>query len=320
VGQAVTGKKIHSGKQHNYGKESSDKMYFTTTILAIIVVITGIYIIRFAADLYTHRGKIRSEPGNAAILMGYTSFAQFLSSFGFPEFAFSTIFYRKLNIAEGVKLPGTLNTATTIPIAVVSMAYIYTINVDPLTLLVCIAAQTAGAFIGSRIVIGMNADRLRLFLGTALVATAFFIFAGNLGLVPAGGEAIGLAKDKLPGLAVFFLFIGAFCVMGFGATSLALAGLFAVGIHPAAALAIVMGASTFGCILGSMQFIRYGVYNRKVALISSCCGVIGVLLAVYVVKNMDIRALQWIIAVVILYSGIIMLTSGCEIGNNTSME
>ncbi len=71
----------------------------------------------------------------------------------------------------------------------------------------------------------------------------------------------------------------------------------------------MMGACTFSVPVGSMQFVKLDSYSRKITLFASTAGVVGVLIAAFVVKSMDVSTLQWLVAAVIIYSAITMLIS-----------
>ena len=71
----------------------------------------------------------------------------------------------------------------------------------------------------------------------------------------------------------------------------------------------MMGACTFSVPIGSMQFIKLDSYSRKITLFTSTFGVLGVLVAAFVVKSLDVSALLWVVVVVVLYSAITMLKS-----------
>jgi len=73
-----------------------------------------------------------------------------------------------------------------------------------------------------------------------------------------------------------------------------------------------MGACTFSVSIGSAQFVKFGDYSRKITLFTSTFGVIGVLVASFVVKSLNTSTLQWIVVIVILYSAITMLKSALQ--------
>ncbi len=68
----------------------------------------------------------------------------FFSTFGISDFALSTVLYRARKLVDDAKLPGTLNTQCAIPVAVIALAYISSIDVDQMTLVLLIVSQMIG--------------------------------------------------------------------------------------------------------------------------------------------------------------------------------
>ncbi|WP_018754478.1 sulfite exporter TauE/SafE family protein [Paenibacillus terrigena] len=282
-------------------------MSATAIIITLIVIINVIFAFRFVFDVIKHKEEIRKEPGNGFMLAISSTVIFFFSTFGVSDFAISSIFYRKTKLVTDKKLPGTLNTQCVIPVAVMALAFITVINVDILTLAVCIIAQIIGAYIGPRFVVKLSPTVIRRFIGAGLVIATFFILAGKFGLIPSGGTATGLTGSKLVIAAVCLFIYGALNNIGIGSYALTMVTVYALGLNPAIAFPIMMGAATFSVPIGSMQFIKYGEYSRKITLFTSTFGVIGVLVAVYLVKGLDVSMLQWIVAAILLYSGVSML-------------
>lgn len=134
-----------------------------------------------------------------------------------------------------------------------------------------------------------------------------FILAGKFNLVPSGGDAVGLTGSKLI-IAVVLLFIyGALNNVGIGSYAPTMATIYALGVNPAVAFPIMMGACTFSVPMGAMEFVRLGQYGRKITFFSSVFGIIGVLAAVFIVKSLNLSMIQWVVAAVVLYSGGSML-------------
>jgi uncharacterized membrane protein YfcA len=57
----------------------------------------------------------------------------------------------------------------------------------------------------------------------------------------------------------------------------------------------------------SIRFIREGAYNRKAAVAMAVPGVVAVLIAAFIVKEMPLEILRWLVIVVILYTSAVML-------------
>ncbi|WP_032121201.1 sulfite exporter TauE/SafE family protein [Clostridium amazonitimonense] len=283
-------------------------------VLILIVIINGVFAFKFVKDILNNKKEMKQEPGSNIFLSISSAIIFFLSTFGISDFAISTILYRKKNLVSDKKLPGTLNTQCVIPVAVMALAYISVIKVDPITLIVCIVAQIIGAYIGPRFVVKLEPKVIRKFISIGLLVATAFILAGKFNLVPSGGTATGLSGIKLAVAAICLFVYGALNNIGIGSYSLTMATIYALGMNPAVAFPIMMGACTFSVPIGSMEFIKYGEYGRKITAFTSTFGVMGVLVAVYLVKSLNVSMLQWVIAAILLYSGLSMLMNEIKAG------
>lgn len=276
-------------------------------ILLLILIVSGLFINILAKDVITNKNEVIADPIPGIPLAISSFFIFFLSTFGVSDFAISTVIYRKLDWVSDKKLPGTLNAQGVIPLAVMSFAYITSIEVDVLTLLLLITAQVMGAYIGPRFVVKLPGDTIRKFVGSGLVLATLVILANNLNLVPSGGVATSLRGYKLlVGVLALFTF-GALNNIGIGSFALTMVTVHALGLNPSVAFPIMVGAAAFSISVGSMQFIKFKQYSRKITLYCSLFGVIGVIFAVSIVKNLDLAMLQWLVAIVLAYTGVDML-------------
>ncbi|MDF2655257.1 MAG: hypothetical protein K0R19_1731 [Bacillota bacterium] len=271
-------------------------------VLALIVVVNGAFAISFLRDLIAHKSETFKEAGNP-IAQAFSSFIIFFfSTFGISDFAISASLYPKLKWVEDKKLPGTMNAQCVIPVAVMALVYISAIDVDLVTLIVAIVAQIVGSYLSPRYVVKLPVNTIKRFVSAGLLIAAILILAGKFGVYPSGGEEIGLSGVKLVALGVLSFAFGALNNIGIGSYALTMATVYALGLSPAIAFPIMMGACTFSVPVGSMQFIKLDSYSRKITAFTSTFGVIGVLIAAYAVKSMNVSALQWVVVVVILYS------------------
>lgn len=230
-----------------------------------------------------------------------------LSTFGIPDFALSTIFYRLKKWCSDENLPGTLNTECAIPVAVMALCYISAIEVDRMTLLLLIVSQMVGSYFGPRLVVKLPVRGIRLFVGFGLMAAAFFIIAGKFGILPSGGSATRLTGGKLAlGMALMTIY-GALNNAGIGSYAPTMATIYALGLNPAVTFPVMMGACTFSVPIGAMEFVRLGHYSRKITLFTSIFGIVGVLVAVFIVKSLDTAMLLWIVAAVIFVASVQLL-------------
>lgn len=276
-------------------------------ILLLVVIINGMFAITFIRDYVANKDAVRKENINP-IALGFSSLITFFfSTFGISDFAISTVLFSKLKWVDAKKLPGTLNTQCVIPVAVMALAYISSIEVELTTLIVAIVAQVLGAYIGPRYVVKMNVNMIKKFISLGLLIAATLIILGKTGFYPTGGEVVGLTGLKLVILGVLAFAYGALNNVGIGSYALTMATVYALGLNPGVAFPIMMGACTFSVPIGSMQFIKLDSYSRKITLFAATLGSIGVLVAVFIVKSMDVAMLQWLVAAVLIYSAITMI-------------
>ena len=286
-------------------------------LLLGVILINGLFAVTFIGDLIKNKGTFMKEEGNP-IIMAISSFVIFvLSTFGVSDFAVSTVLYRKMKLVNDKKLPGTLNTQCVLPVATMALIYISAIQVEITTLVVCIIAQVIGAYIGPRFVVKMNVSSIKKFISVGLIVAAILILMGKFGVYPSGGDATGLTGWKLGMLGILSLLFGAFNNVGIGSYALTMATVYALGLNPAVAFPIMMGACTFSVPVGSMQFVKLDSYSRKITFFTSTFGVLGVIVAAYVVKNLNVSMLQWVVVVVLLYSAYNMIS---EILKNKSTK
>ena len=278
-----------------------------TILLSLIVIVNGYFLFVFVKDLISHKEAFKEEKGNMKALP-FTSFIMFfLSTFGISDFAIGTVLYPKLGWTSMKKLPGTLNTQCVIPVAVMALSYISSVEVGIKTLAVCIIAQVIGAYVGPKFVVKLPEDTIKKFVGFGLIVAAFLIFAGQMEWIPSNGVSKELYGGKLILAAVLLFTYGALNNIGIGSFALTMVTVYLLGMDPIAAFPIMMGACTFSVPTGSVQFVKLDQYSRKITLFTSTFGVLGVLVAVFLVKSLDTYLLKWLVIFVLIYSSYTML-------------
>jgi uncharacterized membrane protein YfcA len=277
-------------------------------ILGLIILVNGLFAYRLIVDLIRHKSEIWTEPGSNLFFAFLGVASQFLGTFGISDFAFNAVAFRLTKTVEDKKIPGTLNAACVIPVALMALAYITVILIEVLTLVVLIIAQTTGSYLTPRIVVKLPVHRVRVGIAVGLLCAAAFILAGKLKLIPSGGNLTGLAGFRLTVAAAAVFIYGALNNIGIGSYAPTMATVYALGIDPRVAFPIMMGGCTFSCAVGAMEFIRLGGYNRKPTLWISVTGLAGVAAAVYLVKRLDVDAIKWVVFVVVLYAALDLLS------------
>ncbi len=278
---------------------------------ALITLIGGInlYFLSIFLKDYRSRGREETFRGNPVLLGLYTCGLYFLGTFGVPDFAISTVTYLHTKWVDEKDLPGTLNAESVIPVAVMAVCYITLVEVSPLTLILPIAAQVLGAYISPRYVVHLNAGRIKFCVSIGLLVASGALLCAKFGLLPSAGTCTQLHGWRLFLCVVFAFFGGVLNNLGIGSFSVMLAALYGLGLSGLVAYPIMMGACAVSVPVGSVQFIREGRYSRKVTLFSSIFGSVGVLIAIFVVKQMDLSAIMWAVIFVLLFSSLRLLYS-----------
>jgi uncharacterized membrane protein YfcA len=233
----------------------------------------------------------------------------FFDTLGIGSFATTTAIFRLKQMVPDRIIPGTLNTGHTLP--TVAQAFIYTsiIPVDVPTLVSMIAAAVLGAWLGAGVVAGWSKQKVQIGMGGALLAAAVFMFMRQMNLFPPGSEEIGVRGAKLAIAIGGNFMLGALMTLGIGlyAPCMVLVGL--LGMSEKTAFPIMMGSCAFLMPVGSLRFIREQCYSLRNALGLALGGIPGVLVAAYIVKQLELGTVRWLVIVVVVYTAVTLLFS-----------
>lgn len=279
------------------------------TIIWTVLVLLAIWIaVVLFLDYLKHRTQLEGNSWTKTGLIGLVG--NFFDTLGIGSFAIETALLKFTKQTEDRLLPGTLNVGNAIPTMAQAIIFIRIVEVEPWTLVLMVVASGAGALLGAGIVAKLPENVIRLTMGIALLITAGFMVATKMNWIEGGGEAIGLAGGKLI-LAVAANFVlGAIMTAGIGLYAPCMALVFALGMSPAVAFPIMMGSCAFLMPMASYRFIKEGAYNRKAAFAIAMAGLIGVFIAAFVVKSLELDTLRWVVLGVILYTAAVMLRAG----------
>ncbi len=285
-------------------------MTIVPIILLLLISFEGIFIITYIKDyiLYKKTPESSTEElaGAPIVFVISSAVINFFDTLGLGSFAIATIFFRHFKLVTDKKLPGTLNTAFTLPIMMQALLFIIEVKVDILTLVLMIASATLGATIGAGIVAKLDENKVRLYMSLALTLVIILILCKQLNILPKGGDQLGLTGFNLV-IGVFGNFVlGVLMTIGVGLYAPCLALVYSLGMNPLVAFPIMMGSCAFLMIPASIRFIKAGAYNRKATLWSALGGVIGVYIAVSFVKSLSLYILTWGIVIILGYTAISM--------------
>lgn len=283
-------------------------MSVQTILLAVLAILTVIYLIVFVQDLIKHKNDF--EKGTNFIVMSVIGFViNFFDVFGIGSFATGTALMKAFKQTDDRLIPGTLNVCFCVPVAIESFLFINGVEVEPVTLASMIVAAVVGAYLGAGVVAKLPTKVIRLLMGTALIVIGIVIVIQMMGLIPSSGVATGLSGIKLViGIAANFI-LGALMTAGVGMYAPCLALVCLLGINPMIAFPIMMGSSAYLMPVASLKFIKEGAYNRKASLAIAIFGIFGVFIGYRFIKMLNLNALKFIIIIVMAYSAVSLFYS-----------
>jgi hypothetical protein len=146
-------------------------------------------------------------------------------------------------------------------------------------------------------------------MGVALLIAAIFFVMANLGAFPVGGTAMGLTGWRFA-LAVGVNFVlGALASVGIGPYAPSMVVLALLGLHPLGAFPIMMGTCGVVQPVASLRFFKTGRFAFGPSLGLTIGGVVGVLIAIFIIRQLPMLALRWLVIVVVTYASLTMLRS-----------
>lgn len=242
--------------------------------------------------------------------LGVGFVTDFLDTLGVGSFATTTAFYRFGKTVDDGQIPGTLNVGHTLPTILQALIYITSIDIDLWTLWLLIAASVCGSYLGASFVTRLPKRAIQIGMGFALLAAVALILAKLLEFVPPGGESLGLTGWQLAlGLIGNFIF-GALMTIGVGAYAPIMIMVSLLGMNQKAAFPLMMGSCAFLMPVASYRFVQSGKYDPRAALGLTLLGIPGVALAAWIVKELSVEAVNWLVVFVVIYTACSMLFAG----------
>lgn len=281
-----------------------------------------------AGPVTTPEAAELKAPNAVQLAIGFVT--NFFDTLGIGSFAPTTSVFKFLKIVPDRLIPGTLNVGHTIP--TIAEAFIFTavIAVDPKTLILMIGAAVAGAYFGAGIVASWPKRYVQIGMGSALIVAAMLFTYRNMPSVTcqpnliadvpkeatwcgtvavADSGTLDLQGVKLAaGLAGNFA-LGALMTLGIGmyAPCMILVGL--LGMNARSVYPIMMGSCAFLMPVSSARFVRKDAYALRPALGLAIGGLPGVLIAAFIVKDLNLIYVRWLVVGVVLIAATMMLRS-----------
>jgi uncharacterized membrane protein YfcA len=276
-----------------------------TSLLVLLGLFGAIFSMAWFLEL-SRRNKWR-EPTGFHLFVGCIT--NFFDTLGIGSYATTTSLYRPRHTVADENIPGTLTVGHTIPTIAQAFIYITVIEVEMRTLTLMIAVSVLGAWLGAEVVTRLPRRRIQIGMGVALLAAATLILARLLEFLPKGGDALGLEGSLLVAALVGNFVLGALMTIGIGAYAPIMIMVSLLGMSPKTAFPIMMGSCAFLMPVAGIRFIRANKYDAQAALGLTAAGVPAVLLAAFIVWELPLDVVRWLVVVVVVYTAVSMLLS-----------
>ncbi|NOT64325.1 MAG: sulfite exporter TauE/SafE family protein [Acidobacteria bacterium] len=290
-------------------------MTIKTLLLLALAAVALFYLAVWIRAILRERAENQPiAPSPTQIAIG--AIANFFDTFGIGSFATTTAMWRNLKMIRDEWLPGTLNVGHTLPTVAQAFIFIQTVEVDIRTLLALIVAAVLGMTIGAKYVATWPRRRVQygmsiaLFIAACLFIREIYLTYTQQGTPTSGALALTGGLLVLGFLGNFVL--GALMSLGIGLYGPCMIMISLLGMNPKAAFPIMMGSCAFLMPMGSTQYIKQKGYDLRAALGLALGGIPAVLAAVYIVKEMEVKYVRWIVVAVVLYTAISLLRSALK--------
>lgn len=275
-------------------------MNAATILLIILWVYTAVFIVVLVKDVLAHKSELIKDKMTHNIII--SAVANFFDTLGIGSFAIATTAWKFTKSNTDDLIPGTLNVAFAIPVITEATIFIQRIEMDTLTLVLMIAASAIGATIGAKIISKLDIMKIRVIMGIALIIVAAITLCKINAFGPFGiiGTARGLSGAVLAAGVVANFFLGALMTAGIGLYAPCMALVLLLGMSADVAFPVMMGSCAFLMPSAGITFVKEGKYHRGATIPMIISGVIGVLIAGFIVTSLPLTLLTYLVCVVMI--------------------
>lgn len=246
------------------------------------------------------------SPSFEAMVLG--AITNFFDTLGIGSFAPTMAWFKFRSLVLDRLIPPTMLVGHSLP--TFAQAFIYLIllgvMVDPVLLVGCSLALVLGGLIGAPMVAKAKVWLVQLAVAIALLVAAILYTMTNLQLFPAGGTATTLSLELTVAAIVANFIFGVLLNFGIGHYAPSLVMLSLMGLDPKLAFPIMATGGAVTIAGAGTRHVLIGQIDFKVALGIAIGGVPAVFVAAFLVKEMSLEMLRWLVTVVVLYASAVM--------------
>jgi uncharacterized membrane protein YfcA len=237
-------------------------------------------------------------------LFGLGAATNFFDTLGIGSFATTTAILRLFHLVEDENIPGTLNVGHAIPTITECVIFIILLGglIDVPTITCMVIAGGIGAWFGTGLVVHWPRRTIQRAMAVALVVTAGFMTLRLLANLNLGTGTIGLTGAALAIAILASALIGSLTSLGIGNYAPTMAVTYMLGMNAKAVFPIMAASASLILPAAALRFYRSGRFDRRAAVGLAIGGVPGVFVAAFVVKELPLNTVKWIVVCVLLYT------------------
>lgn len=280
-------------------------MSILRVVQGLLVISMVVILIMFLLDYRKNREKdVTFGRQMVNYIIGFVT--NFFDTLGIGSFAPTMAAFKLTKNVPDRLIPGTLNVGDSLPVMLEALLFITVIEVETVTLVSMLTAGVIGAVVGVKFSKELPERGIRTTMAFGLLIAGVLMLCTKFGWIPSGGTAIGLTGVKLViGVASNFV-LGLLLPLGIGNYAPCMVIVYMLGMSPTIAFPIMMGSGAFVLVASTIRFIPTGNFHRKASFGLMIPGLVGVVIAAYIVKSLPLDVLQWLVIVVVLYTCVTM--------------
>ncbi|GAA4725163.1 TSUP family transporter [Sphingomonas lutea] len=278
-------------------------------LLLALLIPLGIAASIFMALLIRSAMARGALPKAEALVLG--AITNFFDTLGIGSFAPTMAWFKFRRLLPDRLIPCTMLVGHTPPSMTQGIIFLILLGVfvDPVLLVGCVLALLLGGIFGAPLVVQSRVWIIQLIVGISLLVAAGFYGLANLNLMPGGGTATSLPLTLMIVAIVANFIFGLLLNYGVGNYAPSLAMFSLMGMDPRMSFPIMAAGAGMAGAAAGIRHIKYGEIDLKLALGLTIGGIPAVFVAAFIVKEMPLATLRWLVLVVVLYAGLVMLRS-----------
>lgn len=275
-------------------------------MLIILLALISLGILAYSIALARAVVAKRATPNLEAVGLG--AVVSFFDTLGIGCFAPTTAWFKFRKMVPDRLIPPTMLVGLTPTAMAESVIFLILLGVlvDPVLLFGCAMATLLGGLVGAPLVAKARVWIVQLTVAIGLVLAAAAYAMTNLHLFPGGGIATGLPYGQTIVAIVASFGFGILANFGVGNYAPTLVMLSLMGMDPRLCFPIMAAGGSLMGAGASVRHIKIGQVDFRIVLGLALGGIPAVLVAAFIVKEMPLELLRWLVLVVVLYAAAVM--------------